>query len=66
MYEKLYPARQARNRLVHDGKDVHANIAKDALKAMYELFESALCASNIPLKKVIPLAEDRHKENTPE
>jgi hypothetical protein len=34
VFERLYPARQARNRLLHDGKELSGNVVKDLYMAI--------------------------------
>jgi hypothetical protein len=49
VFERLYPARQARNRLVHDGKEVSEIIVKDLYRAIVKLISICLSKTHVPI-----------------
>lgn len=49
VFERLYPARQARNRLVHDGKEVSEIIVKNLFMAVVKLICISLDKSDVPI-----------------
>lgn len=51
VFERLYPARQARNKLVHDGKEIERSIAIGASEALERLLLISLNISELPLGK---------------
>lgn len=54
VFGTLYPARQSRNRLVHDGKSVDKKTALNAFVAVKELLSVCMENSQLPLRDVDP------------
>lgn len=59
VFERLYPARQARNRLVHDGKDVDEDTVKGLFSALIILFEKSITRSSIGISQLELPSRDR-------
>lgn len=57
VFERLYPARQARNRLVHDGKEVSEIIVKDLYRAIVKLICICLSKTHVPIADLILVRE---------
>lgn len=57
VFERLYPARQARNRLVHDGKEVSEAIVKNLFMAIVKLISISLNKSDVPISNLNLLSE---------
>ncbi len=53
IYKSLFPARRARNRLVHDGIEVKAEIVTNLFGALCSMIEKAMNFNNIPLKESV-------------
>jgi len=49
---KLFPARKARNKLVHEGKSVPKDIAVNLFKSIHLLLEKAVLKTDQPLSKI--------------
>ncbi|MEE4106314.1 hypothetical protein V2I78_19765 [Pseudomonas viridiflava] len=58
VFERLYPARQSRNRLVHDGKEVSEVIVMNLYTAIVKLICICLGKSNLPMTE-LNLARER-------
>jgi hypothetical protein len=52
IFQKLYPARQARNRLVHDGNTVEQNIAIDACQAVISMLRICVDSPHLPIQDI--------------
>ena len=52
VFQALYPARQARNRLVHDGKDVDEKIAMGAYNAIISMLSICAGDANVPIGSI--------------
>ena len=50
VFERLYPARQARNGLVHDGKEVSDLIVLNLYKALTKMLNQCLKTQSTPLE----------------
>lgn len=58
VFERLYPARQARNRLVHDGKEVSHIIVENLFLAIARLLSISLNKSDLSISKLIIKREE--------